>query len=355
VALREWRWRIVEPVLFYALIRFYLRRPGNRQRILWAWLLTGVGVAAIGLLQLAGVNLVPAISRQTCFSADVVVTGGVQRATSVYCHPNNLGLALGRVWPVLAAMAVPAVFGSRILRYSAWWRAWRSPALVYMGLCAIVLAGIGASFSKGAVMGAGAALVTLGVVLRKRVLLALALAAVVLVVSVALLTRVERLNPLGGSSGARVELWQSAAAMLRDHPLLGVGLDQFYTLRNQEGSRYLAPEAALTSERYASHPHNFLLDIWLRMGLGGLLAFAALIVQFIRRVWTIRDEQRVLVAGLTAALVAALVHGLVDNFYFVEDLAFVFWLHLALVDDAWSAAQREHSNESPVPNRPRVK
>lgn len=344
-ALREWRWRIVEPVLFYLLVRLYARTPVARQRLLWAWLLAGVAVALIGLLQLAGINLAPLISRQTCFSADVVVVGGVQRATSVYCHPNNLGLALGRVWPVLAAMAVAGLAGLR--SRVAWRRPWRSPAIVATALCSIVLAGIAASFSKGAVMGAGAALVALGIVLHKRFLLALALAGVILIIMVALFTRIERLNPLGGSSGARIELWQSAAAMLREHPVFGVGLDQFYALRNQEGSRYIAPEATVTSERFASHPHNLVLDIWLRMGLIGLIAFAALILQFCRRAWSMRHEQRVLVAGLLAVLVAALVHGMVDNFYFVEDLAIVFWLHLALVDTLWVAAQRTPNAHGP--------
>lgn len=338
-ALRDWRWKIVEPVMFYLLVRLYARTTVARQRLLWAWLLTGVAVASIGLLQLAGINLAPLVSRQTCFSADVVVVGGVQRATSVYCHPNNLGLALGRVWPVLAAMAVPGL--AELRNRVAWRRPWHSQTMVSMALCVVVLAGIAASFSKGAVMGAGAALVVLGIVLHKRFLLALAVAGIVLIVTVALFTRIERLNPLGGSSGARIELWQSAAAMLRDHPLFGVGLDQFYALRNQEGSRYIAPEAMVTSERFASHPHNLVLDIWLRMGLLGLIAFAALILQFCRRAWSIRDEQRVLVAGLLAVLVATVVHGMVDNFYFVEDLAIVFWLQLALVDTLWAATQRK--------------
>jgi putative inorganic carbon (hco3(-)) transporter len=41
---------------------------------------------------------------------------------------------------------------------------------------------------------------------------------------------------------------------------------------------------------------------------------------------------RPLALGALAALAAALVHGLVDNFYFVPDLAIAFWLLLALVE-----------------------
>ena len=41
--------------------------------------------------------------------------------------------------------------------------------------------------------------------------------------------------------------------------------------------------------------------------------------------------------GALAAMTAALVHGLVDNFYFVPDLALAFWLLLALVE--WPVQQ----------------
>src|SRR6266508_4161361 len=48
--------------------------------------------------------------------------------------------------------------------------------------------------------------------------------------------------------------------------------------------------------------------------------------------------------GALAAMVAALVHGLVDNFYFVPDLAFSFWLLLALVE----APRTEQESSSPT-------
>ena len=39
-----------------------------------------------------------------------------------------------------------------------------------------------------------------------------------------------------------------------------------------------------------------------------------------------------MVAGAVGAMVDLLVHGLIDNSYFLVDLAFVFWLTLALVE-----------------------
>ena len=46
-----------------------------------------------------------------------------------------------------------------------------------------------------------------------------------------------------------------------------------------------------------------------------------------------RQSHAVLAAGLLAAMIAALVHGLVDSFYFWPDLAFAFWLLLALAEE----------------------
>ncbi len=341
-ALREWRWLIVEPLIFYALVRLYGRSPAFRSRLLWTWLGTGVVVALIALLQVVGLDLSTLIKGQRCFSEAVVASGGVERATSVYCHPNNLGLALGRVWPVLAALALGtgASLGAFLHPYGIRRRLGQlrsEGALLPAALALVVLAGLGVSFSKGALLGAFAALVVLGVALRRRVLLWAAAAGALGVIAVGAASGIERLNPLGGSSGARLELWGSGLAMLRDHPWFGIGLDQFFRLRNHDAAGpYISAQAATTSERFASHPHNLMLDILLRVGLLGFVAFAALLVRFFRRANSVLSngscDERWIAAGLLAAMVAAIVHGLVDNFYFVADLAFVFWLQMALVD-----------------------
>jgi O-antigen ligase len=342
-ALREWRWLIVEPLLFYALVRYWGRDQRLRQWLLWAWLLTGIGVAAIGLLQLTGLDLTALLPQSGCFSDRVVLAeGGLRRISSVYCHPNNLGLALGRVWPALAALALTSVnWRERRLIVPAGSRRMLIVAAGGAALCALALA---LSLSKGALLGAFAALLALGALLAQqrsvwaRPLLILAGLGALLGLALALLGGVERLNPLGGSSDARIELWQAALRMVRDHPLTGVGLDQFYHYRTDPafGDRYIDPAARATNEQYASHPHNLALDLLVRMGPLGIVAMAWLVLQFFLRCRRLRASgstiEIALGVGLTAAMIAALVHGLVDNFYFVPDLAFSFWLMLGLVD-----------------------
>jgi O-antigen ligase len=133
--------------------------------------------------------------------------------------------------------------------------------------------------------------------------------------------------------------------MLRDHPFLGVGLDNFlYHYR----TTYILPTA--WQEFNLSHPHNVILDFWLRLGLPGLLLAAWLSVSFFRTAWrrflSLRsvtsgseglDAEAVngswLILGLMAGMVYSLAHGLVDQSFFLVDLSFGLMLMLALVQE----------------------
>jgi O-antigen ligase len=113
--------------------------------------------------------------------------------------------------------------------------------------------------------------------------------------------------------------------MIRDHPVLGVGLDNFVYLYQQF---YLRDGAV--AEPSLSHPHNWILNFWLSLGVLGLAAFVWLLVCFWRQA---RGRLRSwVVAGALGAMADMLVHGFIDNSYFLVDLAFVFWLCLALVE-----------------------
>lgn len=329
-ALRELRWLVIEPLIFYGLLRFWAShgpegRPAAAYRLVpAAFLLGGALVGLVGLLQFAGLNLVPLIGSKVGFSDDSLLVEGVRRVNSVYGHPNNLGLYMGRIWPLAAALAL--------------W-AWRSSAPrwragLYALAALLALGGLAVSFSRGAYLGALVAAAALAASLlprrawaSRRVILPLAgLATLGLVAVIAVVALdIERFNPFGASSGIRLKTWASALAMLRDHPL-GVGLDQF----GQFYPQYIDPSLADTNEINTAHPHNLLLDIALRLGPLGLVAFAWLVARLLRQLWPDPQSPRYLAAGLLAATCAALAHGLVDSFYFWPDLAFAFWMFVAL-------------------------
>jgi O-antigen ligase len=347
-ALRDFRRTILEPLIFYALLTFYLRpgdtraggARGDQRYAIWlaiAFSLSGAFVALLGLLQAVGLDVVPYLGIKRSFSENVVILGGIRRVTSVYGHPNNLGLYLGRVWPVAALLAISMPvdeIGPRVGRRRA----------LLFGLCALLcLGGILVSFSRGAWLGAVAALNVLAVpFLRRRFSgriapgLAALIAAIVIVAGLGLMLR----GNLGGDSAAtRIALWREALALIRQHPL-GIGMDQFYWYHNPEFGRSQSDPALVgTSEQFAAHPHNLVLDIWLRMGPLGLLAFGWLLARFFRSGGhSLRRfssaSSAVFGLGALAAMTAALLHGMIDNFYFLPDLAIAFWLLFALVEYA---------------------
>lgn len=323
-AIREWRWLIVEPLLFYGSVKYLVAcRLECSEGLLHAFLISGALVGLLGLLQAQGFDLVPLLGTKVGFSDNQIAVEGVQRVSSVYGHPNNLGLFMDRVWPLAAALTLGVVGQVR----------WRWQGVFFGGGTLLALGGMVVSFSKGALLGGMVAAIVLLPLLRRvlgwrwRWLLGAGGVALVLAFGGALLLGVERMNPFGVTSAIRLHTWGSALAMLRDHPVFGIGLDQFGTLY----PGYIDPALAQTNERFTSHPHMLFLDIWLRMGVLGLVAFAGLCWRMGRLLLPLLHGETMVPwgVGIAAAMCAALFHGFVDNFYFVPDLAFAFWLFLA--------------------------
>ena len=144
--------------------------------------------------------------------------------------------------------------------------------------------------------------------------------------------RLASLFDLGQGTGAlRLQAWQATLEMIAAHPLLGIGPGNFQFAY----PRTMRPSAWIEPLLY--HSHNVFLDFAAFLGLGGLVLFAALLVAFFhsgRRLLRALPpgEERALVAGLMASAVGALAHGMVDNGYFLPDLACLWALSLGLMD-----------------------
>jgi O-antigen ligase len=114
--------------------------------------------------------------------------------------------------------------------------------------------------------------------------------------------------------------------MLRDHPVLGTGLSGF--------SRSIGPYRGGVYSESLIYPHNILLNFWTETGLLGVVAFGWLLVQGVRTTWRGwrkgAAEWRPLQLGVLLALVAIVVHGLVDVPYWKNDLALELWALLGL-------------------------
>lgn len=320
VSMREFRVAVLEPVLFYFMLRGL---PAGPRR--------GFAGDALALATvfLAGAGLHALIALYQYFFTDLSITAeGVHRALGLYGSPNNLALLLDRALPLSLALAL---LGAGLGR---WGRSFYALVSLPIALALYL------TFSKGALLlGMPAALAVLlllgGLGRRRKLALALGGGLLLAAALIPLLgtDRFRSTFDLGpGSTGFfRLRLWQSALAMLRDHPLLGVGLDNFLY---QYRTRYILPDA--WQEPNLSHPHNLLLDFGTRLGLGGILLLFWLQGGFWRSALRAYRRAslpatRALLAGLMASMAAFLAHGLVDNSYFLVDLAFIFFLSVGLV------------------------
>jgi O-antigen ligase len=278
-------------------------------RIVEALILAALIVSLLGLYQYF-------------FTADVITAEGVRRIHGVYGSPNNLGLFLGRIVPILAALAL---FGGSLQRRA-----------IYCLIGLPVTLCLYLTYSRGAwLLGLPAAFIFLGLMRGKKTLLIALLAILVIALSLLPLIGTERLaslvNTQSGTTFLRIKLWQGSLNMIRDHPLFGVGLDNFLY---QYRTRYVLPEA--WEELDLSHPHNIVLDYWTRLGILGVIAIGWLQFAFFSkalRLYRQLDDRdlKALLLGLMASMVAFLAHGLIDNSYFLVDLAFVFCLTLGIV------------------------
>ena len=328
---RWFRWVILEPVLYYFLLTEVIRNRRSLLRVADFFIAGAVFVALIGIFQAAQ-------------GSGTLVVEGVNRVVSVYQHPNNLGIYLGRVVPFAACLAIFLPWG------------WRK--LVYASITLPLALTLLLTYSRGAWVGAAVGIAVALVVgfryrpgkattaLSRRTW-AIAAGVVVLLLLLGAATYPywpERVKSVG-SSVLRLNIWQSSLNMAADHPVLGVGIDQF---GNQYTSIYIADELRdnpatpeVEGEQYTSHPHNIVLDWWLNLGIIGLFALLWLIWKYFRvainRVKTFTDNAvadpvgRAITLGLLALIVDMLVHGLIDNSYFIMDLALIFWLSCAML------------------------
>lgn len=306
-SLQSFRVIIVEPVVFFGLVVTQLRGRRDAQLLALALIAAGAGIALFGLSQYV--------------TGDRIITAeaGLRRIRGFYGSPNNLGLFLGRALPVTVAGAL-------------WWPGKRVILVIAASLTAAALL---LTFSIGAWVAVAMSLLIVAYLHGLRTFrYAVGILAVGAIGSLTLAVSIPRigshLDLSSGTSSIRIYVWQSALRMVADHPIRGIGLDNFLTYY-QNGYRF--PEA--WAEPSLSHPHNLVLDFWLSLGLIGPMLLGCLIVrlsELIHQGWRRADAiERGLFAGVVGAIADTVIHGLVDNSFFLEDLAVLFWLLFAIV------------------------
>jgi O-antigen ligase len=314
VAITDLRQMILEPAVMYLILRTTPLSERERWQIIHLLILTGVAVALAGFYQFA-VEWAKSPGQFTCLH-------------STFGTCNNAALYLERLVPITAAVVLIGRDQTKRRLYAA--------AGILM-IAATVL-----TVSRGGLLfGLPVALALVVILWAGRPGMIAAAVGFVLEVLIVIplsifVPRFSNMFDLSSGSSSsffRTQIWQSTFQMLKDHPITGVGLDQFLY---QYRGRYILPTAWQQPD--LSQPHNFLLDYWVRLGLLGLAAGVWLQIAFWRLAWATQGrlrsanpESRALAVGLMGGVAAMIVHGMVDETHFVIDLAFIFCMTLGMM------------------------
>ncbi|GAB4308684.1 MAG: O-antigen ligase family protein [Phototrophicales bacterium] len=313
-AITEFRTLFIQPALFYMMLRTTTLDKQFTKQLIGVVIFSGVLVAGIGIIGWIRNDI-------TVITAEE----GVRRLSSVYGSPNNVGLYLGRCIPFALAIACL----TKKYRFVA------AASLLIMAVAVLLSQSAGALFVG---IPASVAAILIAIYGRRAFIPLIALLFVGSVgILIAIQTpRFERLvNLTEGTNFYRIRVWESAINAIEDHPIQGLGLDQFlYQFRGQ----YILPDA--WEEPNLSHPHNIILDFWTRLGFAGVVWLFAFFVIFWQRVWQYKSS--IIGVAIIGSMVNMLAHGLIDNSIYVLDLMVIFMLLLGLV--ANPSAEMRHAN-----------
>lgn len=304
-ALGLYRAYIVEPIAFgFVLINII----STAQRAVWIVAALATGGTVAGLAN--SVVVVQALRHHTydVVNTPPVVIYNTANAVALYLVPLiAFAGAIALHWEVRRERIIAAVF------------------VIVGGACVVL------SFSRGGYLALGAVAIGLAISHRRRWVLLIGGAVVAGALMVIPTIRHRVLTEVDLSNGhntlvGRFHLWSVALQMLRTRPIFGAGLSGFATA--------IGPYWNQTNIDRYTYPHNIVLNFWTEAGLLGVAAFAAILfVGFTRswRGWRQGDAGwRAVHLGVLLALVAVVVHGLVDVPYWKNDLSFEFWALLSL-------------------------
>ena len=298
-ALGLYRAYLIEPVLF-ALVLVSIVGTPSRARLVLGGFWVGAAVLAVANVDVVGRAL---LSHRFRIDATPLV--------AVYTVSNAVALYL--VPLIAAAGALLLHERDRLVRAVA-------AAFLALAVPATLL-----TFSRGGWLATGAVAIGLALSHRRRWLLLAGIAAVgvALLLVPAITQRIALdLRLEGGETfQGRIGIWAASLQMLLHRPIFGAGLSGF--------AQRMGPGWAHLHQGVVIYPHNIVLNFWSETGLLGLIAFAWIfaVTAFVSwRGWRRgAPAWRPLHLGVLLALVAVLVHGLVDVPYFKNDLSVEFW------------------------------
>lgn len=193
-------------------------------------------------------------------------------------------------------------------------------AAVFLMLVCLVL-----SFSRGAWLGFLSSAVLLFILARRKIYLFLVILTFVL--AVAILSPGAKDKDMLSNTG-RLPVWQGTLQMIKNHPILGIGV-----------GTYMSNYHTYFKNTPAPYAHNSYLQIWAESGIFSLISFLCFLFLLMHKgVMAFKKYQNTLVLGLTCGIFGFLIHSFVDVDFYSLQLSALFWLGAGMLNASAESA-----------------
>ena len=138
----------------------------------------------------------------------------------------------------------------------------------------------------------------------------------------------KRDNELTSSSfAARKAYTKWTLQIIKDNPLVGVGIGNFRTAYMKH---------VPSGPDYTKHAHNSYLEIWSEIGIGGISLFLIFVFQLLRKGLLFLNsitsrEDKFLIVGLFSGVCAFLIHNIMEFTFYAPSVALYWWFAVGLL------------------------
>lgn len=303
LSLGLWRAYFLEPMFFFVIL-IGRKDVIKLKDLIWGLVLSTLSISIYCLVQkFTGWGI----------ATPEWTAAATRRVTAFFSSPNAVGLYLAPVLMLMISVVVKKIKQPRDIRF------WLLVVAVALSLITVIF-----TKSQGTWIGLTAGLLVFLFFLNyKKIVVVMAVLGIIFALFVPVMRQAVLFQDQAGQN--RLRLLGYTKTFLSKTPanfILGTGLGEFFRKVQKPYYNDKIMERLI-------FPHSIFINFWTEIGLSGMLSTGIIIGYIFYLANKIRNNDKIVGAGLMAMLVVLVVHGLVDVPYFKNDLSFLFWIMMA--------------------------
>lgn len=295
-------------ILIISFIIFYLHitekfKLKNFKRLWWGILCLGIFESLIGLYQ--------------------IIIHHEYRVFGTFLNPNHLAAYLS----CLTILLLSKIILDKSFRNALWLKI---PIIVLFVVVLLL------TRSRGGILSLTGGLILITALIkraRKKALMGLVLCIILLIlIPNPFINRIKDIQETDIYAYSRLSMWTSAARMIKDHPLFGVGLGNFRYFTQ----RYAFPVEGAWARyaKVANYAHNEPLQLTAELGIPGMIFFLLSILTIINLTFNLKGDKERLnnqKYPIFIGIMTLLIHSLVDFIFHLPPLIFLLIFLIAWI------------------------